>query len=254
MSHQELLNKSKFFQNFNKQELIKENLNNKYIKLNIACGPNIFPYPGWINIDREDLSDYFNHVRYAPLTGMPEHQQKVSNYLKAGGEIDFKIYDIRQGMINHNNDTVDFVSFGQTVEHLNPIYEVPKLLKEFNRILKPAGVLRITTPDLDLLINAYKEGKMEQFASEQPEFYKNANPSAQLAYLMFASCGPQSTYDNYEGHMFCYSKSSMTKVLKDAGFSEIIFYDKSGISFNKDLEHEIVDAGVNHSLIVEAIK
>lgn len=250
MSYQDLLNQSEFFKQFG-QTNIQPKIN--YVKLNVACGPNIFPYPDWINIDREDLTNYFNYIKQAPLDGMPAHQQKVANFLKSGAELNFHIHDIRRGLSN-DDSSVDYLYFGQTAEHLNPIYEVPKLLKEFYRVLKSNGVLRITTPDLDLLINAYKDGKMDQFASEQPDFYKNAEPSAQLAYLMFASSGPHSTFDNYEGHMFNYTKTSMTKVLKEAGFSNIVFYNESGISLNKDIQHEIVDAGINHSLIVEAIK
>jgi hypothetical protein len=46
----------------------------------------------------------------------------------------------------------------------------------------------------------------------------------------------------------------MTEALEKAGFKNIIFYYESNKSLNKDIEHEIVDYGMSHSICVEAKK
>ena len=122
----------------------------------------------------------------------------------------------------------------------------------------------MTTPDLDLLINAFVRGEMQSFAGEQPEFYRNADSSAQLAYLMFGSSGPNCTQGNYEGHMFLYSKASMRDLLETVGFSpgQIAFHYVANAapivgpvenSASPVFRAEALDAGMSHSFAVEAI-
>jgi len=224
------------------------------MKLNIASGPNVFPFPGWINYDRESVASYIEAMKTYDETGVPDHQKKLINYLKTGGQIDFKVHDLRGGFPQHANNSVTSIYFGQAIEHINPIYELPKFLSECYRMLIPGGLIRITTPDLDLLIQAYLNGQMDKFSIEQPAFYKNAHPSAQLAFLMYGACGPSCTWDNYEGHMFLFTRASMTAVLQAAGFKEIEFYYETGKSKDLVMAKEAVDAGMTHSFITEAIK
>lgn len=225
------------------------------MRLNIACGPNVFPSKNWVNYDREDIRGYLRALKsFQSTANMPEHQAKLCEYLKAGGEIDFRIRDVKNGFPEHVSGSVEAIYLGQMIEHLNPIYEAPKLIAECKRMLMKGGVLKITTPDLDLLINAYKNGDMDRFASEQPDFYKGAHPSAQLAYLMYGACGPQCTWDNYEGHMFLFTRESMTALLTSAGFQPpFIFYSEGGMSRDQIMAEEAVDAGMSHSMAVEAV-
>lgn len=225
------------------------------LKLNIGAGPNVFPHPGWINYDKEGFEAYFSYTKTnSMVTGMPDHQRRLGKYLEAGGALDCRIHDMRETFPQHADNTVDAIYLGQVIEHLNPIYEVPTLLKECHRMLKPGGVLRITTPDLDLLLQAYAEGKMDKFSGEQPWFYANADPSARLAYLMYGACGPKCTWSNYEGHMFLFTKTSMTTALAYAGFWNPTFYYEPGKSLDPILALEVVDAGMSHSFITEVVK
>lgn len=269
--YDELINKSKFFKNFQKIQTVEYD-SSSFVKLNIASGPNVFPFPNWINYDRADLTGYFNHIKriaagmsgktpdqYNPeivrnLELMPPHQRKVVDYLSKGGTIDFRSHDVRQGFSQHADNSVDLIYLGQMIEHLNPIFEVPKLLQECNRMLKPGGVIRITTPDLDILVDAYKNNQMEKFCKDQPDFYKNADPSEQLSYIMFGACGPKCTCDNYEGHMFLFTKNSMKKALEKASFKNVVFYNTAGLSQSPAMACEAMDEGVDHSIIAEAIK
>lgn len=234
----------------------------KLPRLNIASGPNIFPFDGWINYDREDSQAYLDYLRtlkdpavvWPPIEIMPEHQQQVVKYIRNNGNIDFRVRDLRDGFPQHPDCSVESIYLGQMIEHINPLYEVPPFLKECYRMLKPNGVIRITTPDLDILIDAYKNGQMNKFESEQPEFYKGVDPSAQLSYLMFGAAGPSCTWDNYEGHMFLYTQRSITAVLHEAGFKDMQFYYEPGKSKDPVMAVQVVDAGLTHSFIVEAVK
>jgi glycosyltransferase involved in cell wall biosynthesis/SAM-dependent methyltransferase len=238
---------------------IKPTIDTPLVKLNIASGPNVFPSDGWINFDREDISGYLNYMaQVSNLEGMPEHQKTLAKYIKNGGQILFKVKDIKEPFTEFTDNSVDLVYFGQAIEHMNVVYEVPKLLKECYRMLKPGGVMRITTPDLDLLIQAYLAGDMARFTNEQPGFYKDMDPSGQLAMMMFGSVGPNCTYSNYEGHFFLFTQKSLTKALQQAGFKDIVFYSEVGKSKSEVMAREAVDAGCTgkgaHSLIVECSK
>jgi SAM-dependent methyltransferase len=223
------------------------------IKLNICSGPNIFPFDNWINYDREDFDYYINFLKNGKSHSRASYQRLI-DYCARGGKLSSIIHDLRDGFPQHANNSVDLIYVGQAIEHINPIFEVPPFLKECYRMLKPDGVLRMTTPDLDLLINAYLAGEMNKFAIEQPAFYQNVDPSAQLAMLMFGSCGEKCKWDHYEGHFFLYTQKSMTKVLNDAGFSKVFFYYETGKSYSPVMAAEVHDEGMTHSMICEAIK
>lgn len=113
-------------------------------------------------------------------------------------------------------------------------------------MLKPGGVLRMTTPDLGKLIRAYSMDRLGDFAADQPALYKDVGRDAQLALLMFGASGETCTQERYEGHFFCYSEGSMFKVLQDAGFTKI--------TFEPQPHPEIRDEGMSHSMCVEATK
>jgi predicted SAM-dependent methyltransferase/glycosyltransferase involved in cell wall biosynthesis len=257
--HPKFKNKNIQIPNINSPVEIKEQIIptvENIIKLNIGAGPNMFAHDGWINYDREDFNFVINYLRDTKEEDITPHYgyRTLATYLKNGGKVDVRVHDLRQGFAQHADNTVDLIYVGQVIEHLNPVFESPKFLKDCCRMLKPNGVLRMTTPDLDILIDAYKNGEMSKFSSEQPEFYRDADPASQLSYIMFGACGHKCTWDYYEGHFFLYSKVSMTKFLKDAGFSKVFFYDSPGQSLNKIMEKEIIDEGLTHSFIVEAIK
>lgn len=233
----------------------------KYLpRLNIGSGPNVFPFEGWINYDREDISNYLKYLDWQGeglayrLEEMPQHQQVLANFIRSKGMIDFRVHDIRGGFPQHIDNSIESIYIGQVIEHLNPIYEVPKLLSECHRVLKPGGVIRMTTPDLDLLIKAYLNNDMDKFAIEQPDFYKKADPSAQLAMIMYGACGPGCTWTNYDGHMFLFTQKSMIAALSAAGFKDIEFYYETGKGKDPIMTQQVVDAGMTHSFIVEGIK
>lgn len=217
------------------------------LKLNIACGPNVFPFPNWINYDKDDIIPYLKALgTMKDHSRMPAAQANLAKYIQEEGPIYFHQQDLKIGFPQHDDNSVDLIYLGQMMEHLNPLYESEKFLTECFRMLKIGGVVRITTPDLSLLIREFSANNLEQFAAQQPDWYKGALPEEQLCYLMYGSCGPDSTWNNYEGHQFLFTEKSLEKLLKKIGFRNINFHPLP--------RAECVDAGLEHSLCVEAIK
>lgn len=230
------------------------------VKLNIAAGPNVFPHDGWINLDKYDFKSYFDYVSNPNVTldGMPEHQQKLATFLREGGDFRFEQHDCTKPFIQFADNSVDFIYGGQMIEHLNPIHQTPVFLKECFRMLKPGGIIRLTTPDLDLLVRAYTNwapniNTFEEFEKDQPDFFKTADRGSQLAFLLFGATGQDCVQEQYQGHFFCFNQQSMTRFLTEAGFTEIDF-TWANCGKNKSIAMEIKDEGVSHSLIVEALK
>lgn len=246
LEHPKFGNKEKVTESI---EISKSNL----VKLNIAAGPNIWPYD-WINVDKYDFSQYFTFIQTVPTSdGMPEHQKKLWKWCQKGNKIQYISHDMNKPFSQFKNNSADFLYVGQALEHISPQHQAPAFLKECLRILKPGGIIRLTTPDLQKLLLAYNQDRMMEFANDQPEFYKDLDPSAQLAYIMYGSAGENCTQEHYEGHFFCYSEKSIADLLTKIGFKEIQFTEPK-CGKNKDIAMEIEDFGFSHSLIVEAVK
>lgn len=223
------------------------------IRLNIACGANVFP--DWVNIDRTDVEEqYLRHLRGLPedqISTWPEHQRKLVGYLNEG-RIHFKQQDLRKGFPEYADGTVDAIYLGQIVEHLNPLHELPKLLAECFRMLRSGGAARITTPNLELILNRREFNALDQFAAEQPDFYRGADDDDKLSYLLFGACGPDSTFDNYEGHMHIYTGPNLRRRVQQAGFDPVVatYIPEPMLP----LFDGCIDCGMSHSFAIEAVK
>lgn len=234
-------------------------------KANVGCGPNVF-LDGWINTDREDMSPYIAFLRAAKgLSAMPAWQARLAQRLQAGEDLAFRVHDLRNGL-PFATSSVDRIYLGQVIEHLNPLYEAPQLLEECHRVLRPGGIVRIATPDLDLLVVAYinslgekvfgpdQNRTLQDFEREQPAFYKDALPADQLSYILFGAAGPKSTWDHYEGHMHVYSPATIERALRNAGFATVRFYPPDNPQSDDAALAETIDNGLSHSLLVEAVR
>jgi predicted SAM-dependent methyltransferase len=71
------------------------------------------------------------------------------------------VCDIREGL-PVPDDTFDYAVSIHALEQV-PFPEVVPVLEELRRVLKPAGVLRLSVPDLDRAIDAYRRGDRVYF-------------------------------------------------------------------------------------------
>jgi predicted SAM-dependent methyltransferase/glycosyltransferase involved in cell wall biosynthesis len=132
------------------------------VKLNVGCGTVYMD--GWINID--------NNIE----------------------KLDMNV-DLRNGLPFENN-SADFIFNEHFLEHLT-WDEGLQAVKEFMRVLKPGGVLRIAMPDLGRSVRIYQDENWKENNSEYFEKYELAfvETRAQNLNIDFRSWGHKHLYD-----------------------------------------------------------
>jgi predicted SAM-dependent methyltransferase len=175
-------------------------------RLNWGCGEH--PPPGWINVDKVE---------------------------KPGIAISG---DIRDGL-PLPADSIDYIVSIHAVQDL-PYLDVVPALREFRRVLKPGGVLRLGLPDLDRAIAAYRR-------NDPDYFYVPDHESATLAGKLII----QMTWYGWSRIMFTYAFAE--EQLRKAGFSTVAecAYRETRSPFP---EIVALDNRERESFFVEAVK
>ena len=163
----------------NLRELLKKE---SVLKLHIGCG-TVYKQV-WINIDNN--SD--NNISM----------------------LDFK-WDLRKPLPFKDN-SVDFIFNEHFFEHLT-VKEGQKAIKDFYRILKSGGVMRIAMPDLDSIVKNYLNANWKY---EQKEFFfffglNFVQTRAELININF----------RWWGHKWLYDWEELYRRLKEAGCNNI---------------------------------
>lgn len=173
------------------------------IKLNIGCGPAI--KQGWLNIDidpRLEGAIYMDATQPLPL----------------------------------HDASVDFAYAEHMIEHVG-LGDALAMLHELHRVLRPDGMLRLATPEMDKIVGL-KNGKLDI----QQENY------VQLSNMQFGSeferSSPQNpcyainrTFHEW-GHQFIYDRATLASVLSHAGFRDVRFCEigQSAVAEFQNLE------------------
>ena len=174
------------------------------IKLNIGCG-NV-KFPDWINIDIEPGADL--------------------------------VVDLRNGL-PFNNDSADFIYNEHFIEHLK-FEESEKAVKEFFRVLKKGGILRIATPDLDYVIKKYSND------------WKNQDWLTGTGFEYIKTKGQMINTSMREwGHEYLYNEEDAINLLKKAGFKRITKHELNESNY-PDLSNR--ETRKDSKLILEAEK
>lgn len=151
------------------------------LKLNIGSFTNMY-HNGWINIDLHDLSQWAQHHHYKFI---PHN---------CNNPLPFK------------DNTVDYISSSHMLEHLK-LENGFNFLKECHRVLKPGGVMRVTVPDTETLVDLYKQKNLVKFAELNDGCNFEGNDSVKLWNLLFS------------GHEVAYDGESLVNLGKKVGFS-----------------------------------
>jgi len=107
------------------------------------------------------------------------------------------------------NETADLIYMSHVLEHVGH-REAPKALREMLRILKSGGVLRLSVPDFDLMLQIYEATGRNVLAIEQP--------------LM----GAQDYEFNY--HKTLFNSDRLRAMLLDAGFHDVQRWDPAQVA------------------------
>jgi len=107
-----------------------------YKFLNVACGGTFIQNNSWTNID---FTSHSPSIKKADiLNGLP-----------------------------YKDNSFDVIYSSHFIEHI-PIEQIESFLDDVYRILRPGGIIRLVTPDLEFLINEYKK-------NYDKESFKKAN-------------------------------------------------------------------------------
>ncbi len=171
-------------------------------KLHLCCGAR--NEPGWINMDRDPPADIRHDVR----VGLPYEDESFTH-----------IYS------------------EHAIEHFTKA-EGLQLLRECRRVLKPGGVLRLSTPDLRYLVALYTSasrsldphqwgsGEMNAAANHGRESVFAAGRATLRAYkdVGFVAESPaQLINDGMRnwGHLYLYDEMELEIALKASGFKRV---------------------------------
>lgn len=201
------------------------------LQINLGCSAKLIP--GWTNIDIQDM------LVWARTYAI----QRVKEFEK-----EFICADARSFLLAVPDASIENIAMIHFLDHLTPTDSI-QLLTHCHRILKPEGTLRIEVEDLAKIIQAWQEGRMQEWAKDQPEEFASAHPDLQLAYMIF---GNLSGSTEYSGHKMSFTHSSLAELLSLAGFRTSIAmnYGESNI---KNWESKY-DTQPDHSLFMEAIR
>jgi predicted SAM-dependent methyltransferase len=162
-------------------------------KLHLGCGWNLLA--DWLNMD------YFPRCRGAL-------------YLDARRPFFFL------------DETFDYIFSEHMIEHMS-YYHGLNMLKECHRILKKGGIIRISTPDLALLVNLYGDNK----SSLQREYIKWSNNTFLKQIPEDNEVFVINNFMRDWGHTFIYDEHTLKTAMMSTGFTDIT---RCGLQQSKD--------------------
>jgi predicted SAM-dependent methyltransferase len=143
-----------------------------HAKLHLASGTNILE--GWANID---LAESTQVIRWDLTRPLPVP-----------------------------SDSIRFIFSEHFIEHLSP-ESAARLLRESYRVLQRGGVLRISTPSLERLVDEYRARRLSEWAD--------------VGWTPSTPCQMINEGMRLWGHQFLYDASELESKLKECGFREI---------------------------------
>ena len=175
------------------------------INLHLGCGP--VNHRKFINIDGYP----YPHVHYVqPIEKLPQFKE----------------------------GSVDLIYGSHCLEHFK-YSETLSVLKEWHRVLKPGGIVRLSVPDFDKLVGIYEANRHD--------------PDTILPQLM----GGQNNKYNY--HLTILNRVNLSRILKEAGFVDVSEWkpgtdDLTTFNDYSIFKKKIGDRSYEISLNIEAVK
>jgi predicted SAM-dependent methyltransferase len=178
------------------------------MKLHIGCGKRNFG-PKWTHIDQA----HFPHIDFYDLTSL-----------------------------NIDDSSIDLIYSSHTIEYFDRDEIIP-ILKEWSRVLKPSGILRLAVPDFEAMTKLY------------------CNNSITLEQILGPLYGKMESNGKIIYHKTVYDFCSLKSLLISVGFHDIYKYDWRMTDHSQFddcsqayLPHMNKETGVLISLNVECIK
>jgi ubiquinone/menaquinone biosynthesis C-methylase UbiE len=110
--------------------------------------------------------------------------------------------------------TVDGIWSSHNLEHVFS-HEVPLVLGEFRRVLRPGGLAHIQVPDITVPAKAIAHGRLEAVLYSSP-----AGPVTAID-MLYGFRPAIERGEHFMAHRTAFTKSTMSSKLTDAGFTEV---------------------------------
>ena len=175
--------------------------------LNLGCGSESLP--GWINVD-----------------------------IARGPHVDV-VWDLSKSL-PFSDESCAVIHCEHMIEHLSR-HDAEGFLRECFRVLKPGGLIRLSTPDAERFLRSYAEDG--EFL-RHPSFPEQVVTPLDRINLMMRENGQ---------HLWVYDRESLSLALSRAGFSTII-EQKFGESSHPRLRNLDTAGRAFESLYIEAVK
>lgn len=177
------------------------------LRINLGCGYR--PMKGWINVDRA-----------------------------RGPEVQV-VWDLSLGL-PFPDESCSAIFSEHLIEHLTK-EDAKKLLCECHRVLQPAGVLRLSTPDAELFLRSYAGDR--KFLAH-PQFSEAIDTPIDRVNQMMREHGQ---------HLCTYDEELLVFILKQTGF-RLVVRQRFGVSAHPLMNDIDSEARAFESLYVEGIK
>ncbi len=112
------------------------------------------------------------------------------------------------------DNSFDYIFSEHMIEHIT-YNDAKRMISECFRVLKPVGVIRISTPDLSFLVDLYKDNKSEV----QTQFIRYSTDT--WLDTPYSSVFVINNYVRAWGHQFIYDSEVLCNLLKQFGFAKI---------------------------------
>ena len=210
------------------------------VRVNIGCGQT--PTKNWTNFDNSPaikLASSKFRLSLARALGMvSEDNQSYISWLQQK-DIEFANAVER---IPLQDKSVDALYSSHMLEHLSTS-GTEKFLREVKRVLAPDGVVRLSVPDLAIIVNKYSISHDAKAFWE--EMHVEAPPLKSLMDVFrLAAVG-------YRHHQFMYDEGSLVQLLKNNGFTNITVQPVGNTMIADPGELDLYERG-DESLYVEA--
>jgi predicted SAM-dependent methyltransferase len=132
---------------------------------------------------------------------------------------------------------VRFVYSEHFIEHIQRA-DAKRLLSHARRVMAPGSVIRLSTPDLKVLVDAYQAGRLIRM--DHGEWY----PAT--------ACQMVNEAMHWWGHVFLYDEAELRALLSECGFTDVRrvewgesgFPELRGLESRPDFDDLILEAGV----------
>jgi len=183
-------------------------------KVHIGCGPTV--HPDWVNVDKSPSV----WLSTKPRLTAALRAAKVLAPQQARFPPGVTYASAVKGLPLHGQ-SARYVYSGHMIEHLSP-WQARLFAKEAFRILMPGGVIRLSTPDLNDLIEDYRNDtspladrfplRGDAFCAEY-NAYSDPQGSALHVFARKVLGG--------DAHQWLYDPESLSALLTEAGFVNV---------------------------------